>query len=189
MSLAGLVVGIGNGSELVRLMDDHAGIAGWVQAVGSIAAIAAGFVVASRSSADARRLTNERFEEEQRRVGEMEIEALVLISIDVITAVRGYCILCEAGAWDHAQAARLRSIFEGDLGFIDRLNLAAFPDRDSAGLALALRGSIVTMISLIEVLKPLLDAGAQPPTTFGAAAKASAERMMASIASIPTRRP
>jgi hypothetical protein len=62
-SLAGLATAVGHIGTLVYLMDVHPGVAGWVQAVGSVLAILAGFEVARQAviAADVReRRANEK---------------------------------------------------------------------------------------------------------------------------------
>lgn len=54
-AVALVAIALGNVGHLVYLMDVHPGVAGWVQAFGSIAAIAAGFAVAAQQARNIRK--------------------------------------------------------------------------------------------------------------------------------------
>ena len=70
---AGTATGVGYAPELIYLMDVHPGVAGWVQAIGSIGAIIGAVFVANLQAAADRKARREAAKEERRRRSRMAI--------------------------------------------------------------------------------------------------------------------
>lgn len=60
LAIALVATAMGNIGKLVYLMDVHPGVAGWVQAVGSIAAIICAYIIGERQAGHGRRLERQR---------------------------------------------------------------------------------------------------------------------------------
>lgn len=158
--------------------------AAWVQAIGSVAAIVAGFLIVNRSATEARKLSIEEFDRTNRERAEMEVEALFIALVELHAHTDRFCSKTTDQSWIGPDIEKFRRDVIGVTGFLDKLNLAAFPSRQIAVTVVSARSVCTALLVHLDLLEQLLQHGRQPSVGTGSHLQAGALELLERVAKV-----